>query len=133
MYEIKKISNEEMLNLIDTAEPRGLFYSEKEEGGFVACDNRTGDAWVEEFKTFKGCKAYLEEDESCQCWSCSMTIESYVCSHTITLKSGEEIVVSDLISEDDKQCVEEEAREKYGDDFESIDFGDYCPHCLACM
>lgn len=40
--------------------PRGLFII-KEQGGYVAIDNSTGDAWTEDYTTLEGAIAYLEE------------------------------------------------------------------------
>lgn len=58
MMEIKKITPEEASNLIETREPKGLFYT-IEDGLFIGIDNRSGDAWVEEFISLSGCKKWL--------------------------------------------------------------------------
>jgi hypothetical protein len=42
--------------------PRGLFYK-KGETVWVACDNSTGDAWVEEFKTEEKAIKWLEASD----------------------------------------------------------------------
>lgn len=58
MDNIRKLIKEEMTEVIDTREPRGLFYGE--EGGlFIGIDNTTGDAWTEEFKTKASCFKWL--------------------------------------------------------------------------
>lgn len=62
MSEIKMITKEEASAIIDTREPRGLFYT-MENGMFVGIDNETGDAWTEEFKTEKECISWLNNEE----------------------------------------------------------------------
>lgn len=62
MDNIRKLIKEEMKEVIDTREPRGLFYGE--EGGlFIGIDNTTGDAWTEEFKDLNDCVKWLEREE----------------------------------------------------------------------
>lgn len=62
MDNIRKLSKEGRLEVIETREPRGLFYGE--EGGlFIGIDNTTGDAWTEEFKDFKDCVKWLDGEE----------------------------------------------------------------------
>lgn len=48
--EIKEISPAEMGEVIRDYSPRGRFLT-KEGGGWVACDNTSGDAWTEDFET----------------------------------------------------------------------------------
>ena len=48
--EIKEITPDEMGEVIRDYSPRGLFLT-KEGGGWVACDNTSGDAWTEDFET----------------------------------------------------------------------------------
>ena len=43
--------------------PEGRFYCE-DNGVWVACDNTTGDCWVEEFKTEEGAIGWLEDDDA---------------------------------------------------------------------
>lgn len=47
--EIKIVTSDEELSIIETSEPRGLFLRETAFGGFVAIDNRDGDAFTEYF------------------------------------------------------------------------------------
>lgn len=59
---ITKIINEEAKKIIETREPIGLFYVKEESDKkthYIGIDNSTGDAWVEEFKKLKKCKAWL--------------------------------------------------------------------------
>lgn len=56
--EIKEVTQEEMLAIIDTREPIGLFYRQDEDT-FIAVDNTTGDAWTEEFDTLQQCRNWL--------------------------------------------------------------------------
>lgn len=47
--------------IIKNREPRGLFiYCEK--GRYVGIDNRTGDAWTEDFRTKMGCLSWLTDE-----------------------------------------------------------------------
>ena len=51
-----------MLRVIETRKPQGLFWTLEKSGRrsvFVGCDNRTGDAWTEEFPTKQACIAWL--------------------------------------------------------------------------
>lgn len=57
-WEIKKISTEEASGIIETREPRGLFYT-IENGKYIGIDNAYGDAWVEEFRSLSSCKRWL--------------------------------------------------------------------------
>ena len=55
---IKHITREEASKIIETREPRGLFY-EIDGDLHVGIDNKSGDAWVEEFKTPEECLNWL--------------------------------------------------------------------------
>ena len=62
---IKKISNEEATKIITEREPRGLFYTIENSTGvnvYVGIDNRTGDAWTEDFKSLGACKRWLNDN-----------------------------------------------------------------------
>lgn len=62
MLDIKKITKEEASTIIETREPRGLFYTaESYENGniYVGIDNCSGDAWTEDFKSLSPCKRWL--------------------------------------------------------------------------
>lgn len=59
--EIKKVTREEVSNIINTREPTGLFHI-KENGVYVGIDNTTGDAWMEEFYTEEECIAWLRQE-----------------------------------------------------------------------
>lgn len=56
--EPRKIGKDEALRVIDTREPFGMFYL-KEEQGYTGIDNRTGDAWTEDFPTKAKCLKWL--------------------------------------------------------------------------
>lgn len=47
MTAINIVNNEELLQIIESREPRGLFLSIDDYT--TACDNTTGDAWTEDF------------------------------------------------------------------------------------
>lgn len=55
---IQKVSTEFAKTVIDTREPRGLFWHTDGEK-FIGIDNSTGDAWTEEFDTKEECFAWL--------------------------------------------------------------------------
>jgi len=60
--DIKKITSEEADKIIETREPRGLFYTISQVEGkrvYVGIDNRDGDAWTEDFKSLGACKRWL--------------------------------------------------------------------------
>lgn len=62
----KRITKREAIKIIDTYEPRGLFWVKeynKKAHLYIGIDNLTGDAWVEEFKTREECFKWLEGDE----------------------------------------------------------------------
>jgi len=55
---IQQVTDKEIDLIINNREPKGLFYYIDKEV-IVACDNRTGDAWTEEFKTVALAKKWL--------------------------------------------------------------------------
>lgn len=64
MNKIKIVSASELSKVIDTPRSnRGLYLSLESNGtdiALVACDNSTGDAWVEEFYSTKDAMRWLE-------------------------------------------------------------------------
>ncbi len=58
MQEPMEITKEEAYRIIDTRKPRGLFFL-KEQGGYTGIDNRTGDAWTEDFESRPKCLKWL--------------------------------------------------------------------------
>ena len=62
IIEIKHITREEASKIIETSEPRGLFY-EVDGDVYVGIDNLDGHAWVEEFKTIEECRDWLNGEE----------------------------------------------------------------------
>lgn len=56
--DIKRVTPEEISQVIETRLPLGLFYC-KEGDLFVGVDNSYGDAWTEDFKTLSACKKWL--------------------------------------------------------------------------
>lgn len=61
MKAIRRITTDEATSIIETYEPRGLFYAETG-AGFVGIDNSTGHAWTEEFDTLPKCRAWLLQE-----------------------------------------------------------------------
>lgn len=61
MKAIRRITTDEATSIIETYEPRGLFYVEIG-AGFVGIDNSTGHAWTEEFDTLPKCRAWLLQE-----------------------------------------------------------------------
>lgn len=60
MYIITKVTPQEIINIIDTYKPKGLFYCIGEDGTFTAVDNSTGEAWTENFKTHREVYKFLK-------------------------------------------------------------------------
>lgn len=58
MRDILEVTRDEANSIIETREPRGLFYLEDGDC-IVGIDNSTGDAWVEEFPNFELCENWL--------------------------------------------------------------------------
>ncbi len=52
---ILQVSKKLMRQIIDTRVPSGKLYT-IDNGVYVACDNKNGEAFVEEFKDFNGCE-----------------------------------------------------------------------------
>lgn len=62
MNDIKEITQEELTEIIETYEPRGLFYMPdviENRKVFLGIDNSTGEAWTEIFDTLEHCKNWL--------------------------------------------------------------------------
>lgn len=57
-YVVKIISQEEMNNVIETRSPLGKFIL-IDGDKYVACDNSTGDAWTEDFKSLAEANHWL--------------------------------------------------------------------------
>jgi DNA uptake protein ComE-like DNA-binding protein len=58
--DIIKITPEEASQIIETRERKGMFYC-IEDGRYVGIDNRTGDAWTEDFKSLSACRRWLRQ------------------------------------------------------------------------
>lgn len=58
--EITKITKKEAHNIISVFDPLGLFYLESN-GRFVAIDNSSGEAFIEEFNDEEGCLQWLKD------------------------------------------------------------------------
>ena len=56
---LQKITPAKMGDIIDVRKPLGLFYC-IQDGQYTGCDNRTGDAWTEDFKSLSACKRWLK-------------------------------------------------------------------------
>lgn len=59
--EPKEVSKAEAYRIIDTRRPQGMFFL-KEGNGYTGIDNRTGDAWTEEFPTKAECPKWLTDE-----------------------------------------------------------------------
>ena len=59
--EIQKVTKQEMSRIIEERQPLGMFYTIEKGRIYVGCDNRTGDAWTEDFKSLSACKRWLEQ------------------------------------------------------------------------
>lgn len=65
---VTAVSEGEASKIIESRKPIGTFLVEREDGGCVGIDNRTGDAWTEDFPDKKKCLKWLsgeteKEDE----------------------------------------------------------------------
>lgn len=49
----KEMNNKELQNIIETYEPKGLFWAH------IGVDHSTGDSWTEEFDTLESCIEWL--------------------------------------------------------------------------
>jgi len=59
-------TDKEMLDIIETRKPRGLFVCLNDCGfkGYTAVDNSTGEAWTEDFEDLKSAEVWLRIDIS---------------------------------------------------------------------
>lgn len=57
-YLIRKVTQAEAAAIIQSREPRGLFY-QQDDNRWIGIDNMTGDAWTEEFGSLDQCLAWL--------------------------------------------------------------------------
>jgi hypothetical protein len=55
---IKKVTSMEATAIIESRQSRGMFYT-IDNGVYVGIDNRTGNAWTEDFKSLGACKRWL--------------------------------------------------------------------------
>jgi len=55
---ISTVTSEEASKIIETRKPKGMFYL-LDNGVHVGIDNRTGDAWTEDFKSKAACSKWL--------------------------------------------------------------------------
>ncbi len=58
MNNITKIDTKKATEIIETRKPLGMFYL-IEDSRYVGIDNRSGDAWTEDFKSLSTCKRWL--------------------------------------------------------------------------
>jgi hypothetical protein len=56
---IKKVSGHLLQLIIDNRYPAGLFYTIDDDGHYIACDNTTGEAFVEDFPNENGAFLWL--------------------------------------------------------------------------
>lgn len=56
---IHQATQKEVKAIIDTGKPRGLFFIGSAKDGYTGIDNRTGDAWTEEFQRLHSCVEWL--------------------------------------------------------------------------
>lgn len=63
----RELSNKKFIEIVSDQhnwkKNLGLFWT-NEENAYVGMDNTTGDAWVEEFETLRGCLDWLVGDEN---------------------------------------------------------------------
>lgn len=57
---IKEIDQKRANEIIETYKPEGRYLVRLGHGrGYIGIDNSTGNAWTEDFKTYKGCVTWL--------------------------------------------------------------------------
>lgn len=56
---IHQATQKEVKAIIDTGKPKGLFFIGSAKDGYTGIDNRTGDAWTEEFQRLHSCVEWL--------------------------------------------------------------------------
>lgn len=61
MNNVVEVSVDKLKEIIETRQPLGMFYA-VDTGLYTAVDNRTGDAWTEDFITKERCLAWLLQD-----------------------------------------------------------------------
>ena len=59
MKEVEKVTEEAMARIIETRQPRGLFYRREARRLYVGVDNNSGDAWTEAFPSRRRCLRWL--------------------------------------------------------------------------
>ena len=59
---IRKVSSEYASHIIETREPKGLYWVEKD-GVFTGIDNTAGDAFCEDFSSKEECFSWLYDEE----------------------------------------------------------------------
>lgn len=65
-FEVNQVTKEEADEIIEKREPLGLFYC-VDGNVYVGIDNRTWDAWVEEFCSLEECLNWLNDAEVVLC------------------------------------------------------------------
>ena len=60
-YLIKEVTQAKADAIIQSREPRGLFY-QQDGNRWVGIDNMTGDAWTGEFGSLEQCLAWLQRE-----------------------------------------------------------------------
>ena len=60
-YLVTKVTRAEADAIIQSREPRGLFY-QQDDNRWVGIDNMTGDAWTEEFGSLEQCLTWLQRE-----------------------------------------------------------------------
>lgn len=61
-HKCRRVTLRKAQEIINTRKPVGTFWT-KEKDLYVGIDNRTGDAWCEDFKTIEECFEWLLEEE----------------------------------------------------------------------
>lgn len=59
---IRSVSHQDVLRIIESRSPRGLFIEHLEDGSCVGIDNTTGDAWTEDFPDTAQCFRWLTKN-----------------------------------------------------------------------
>ena len=102
--EIKEITAQELRNIIDTREPIGLFYCNYQKNSFVACDNSTGDAWVEDFTTFSKTIAWLKGEFEVSDDDTEIEIQGHYINEEMIRTGLIKFVIKPVLEEDELIC-----------------------------
>lgn len=57
-----RVQEPDLRRIIETRQPRGLFYTKISPTKYIGVDNRTGDAWTEDFKGIRALRRWMNDE-----------------------------------------------------------------------